>query len=473
MNNKVIPAVCVALLLAVSFCLCVRAGRAQVAGPPPAVAFPAILQPATPPEALEMWRASENNPAALLPYLDRPGLIKTLRKRGVPEGGSYDGPPSGVLYEAEVLRSMAVHRMGDIGGPDNIAALERFAAQSETEKDESGALVARLAVERIRVRQRGRDAYVREMLSWLETPVPPPSTTNRQITEAAFRVPEASRALGVIGAAEAVPLLLAKYEKADRKANRDMRFVGVPVFVRLGDTRGLEVLHDYLQGFAHRRNYFPLEPGQPDVAWAYWKMRTRGLSETAAAREILGATKWDLSALRGDAVLEMLGKPAVPALVAVLTNPPKGRDAEEQAQFVAARVLGSLRAREAVGALRKTLRANKSRHVRGMAGRALGQVGDKAAVPDLIAAVTAEREDTARFDILGALGKLADPRAETVLLQIAAQDANQNIRYVALKALRSAGTAGAIPILEARLPKEPDENVRAEIGFTIRKLKGE
>ena len=467
MSNKVISAVCAALLLAASFCRCAQARQAS--GPSAAVAFPAILQPATPPEALEMWRASENNPAALLPYLDRPELFKALLKKGVPDIFAIDTPSGGARELAGTLHRMAVHRMGDIGGPDNIAALERFAAQSESAKIDYDALLAQFAIERIRVRQRGRDAYVREMTAWLETPAAPPDATNRQMMEAAFRVSQASRALGVIGAAETVPLLLAKYEKG----GRNTRFVGVPVFTRLNDVRAIAVLHDYLAELAHRRNYRPLEPGEPDVAWAYWQMRTRGLSETEAAREILSATKIDLHTLRGYAVLEMLGKPAVPALVAVLTNPPKNHDTEEQAQFIAARALGNLRAREAVGVLRKTLRTNKSKYVRGLAGRALGQIGDKTAVPDLIAAATTEREDTARFDILGALGELADPRAETVLLQIAAQDANQNIRYVALKALRSAGTVGAIPVLEARLPKEPDENVRAEIRFTIRKLKGE
>lgn len=464
MKTKFLPTVCAALL-ATSFCLCARAQ--QVSGPGAVIAFPAILQPATPPEAVEMWRASENNPAALLPYLNRAKLFKTLRDRGVPDTVGIDAPSGGIRDQAWVLSWLAVRRMGDIGTPADVAALEQFADQSDAAKQEQDAVMARLAIERIRSRQHGREAYVREMLSWLETPTLPPNATSRQGTEAAYRVSEAARALGVIGATEAVPLLLAKYEKADRNA----RFVGVPALVRLGDTRAIKVFRDY-PIFGQHDDYFPLEPGQPDVAWAYWQMRTQGMSQAEMVQEMLRSLA-DRSSVGGvSRILELTGRPVVPALVEALTNPPSGPH-PERTQRAAVKVLGNLRAVESVDSLRQLLRNRDNlQDIRASAAHALGQIGDKSALPDLMQAAT-DNDLGVQTATLDSLGELKDERAEAVLLKAAQEAAHPSARYVAIKALRTAGTAGAIPILEARLSKEPDENVRATIAGTIRKLRGE
>jgi len=469
MNNKVIPAMCAALLLAVSFSLCVRTGRAQASGSGTAVAFPAILQPATPPEAIEMWRASENNPAALLPYLDRKGWSQSLRSRLGDEAMQTASTHNYLL----LLHYLAVERMGDVGTSDQIPALEKYAAQSKAEGNSDSATQARLSISRIRARSGGAREYVQEMLRWLQTPDAPDGSTMQQVKDTQQRVVEGARALGVMRSVESVPALIAK-RRQPAWDNTNKGFFLVRSLARIGDPRALETLGKQINNFADYTPaaQIPLEPGEPDVAWAYWQMRTQGMSQAEMIQEMLRSLA-DGSSVSGiSRILELTGRPVVPALMEALTNPPSGPH-PERAQRVAVKVLGNLRAVESVDSLCQILRNRDNlQDIRASAAHALGQIGDKSALPDLMQAA-ADNDLGVQTAALDSLGELKDERAEAVLLKAAQEAAHPSARYVAIKALRTAGTAGAIPILEARLSKEPDKNVRAEIGFTIRKLKSE
>lgn len=93
---------------------------------------------------------------------------------------------------------------------------------------------------------------------------------------------------------------------------------------RIADARALETLEGQLGNFADHvpSAQLPLEPGEPDVAWVYWQMHTNGMSQQETVQAMLQAAVDGPGGLALTQMLERIGQPAIPSLVATLTNAP-------------------------------------------------------------------------------------------------------------------------------------------------------
>jgi hypothetical protein len=456
-----------ALLLAVC-------GRA-IAQPSPGAGRRPNIGVCEPPEAVEMWERSATNPLALFAYLDREAVRKSLEPR------HYDSEKlANLLLD---LESMAVERLGDIGGVGLITRLEEYVGRKVAAKEWDAATTARLTIERIRLRAKGRDAYVQAMIDWVQSPEPvPPTGDSEQPPERSYeqqskdywrRVIDGARALGVVQATEAVPVLIAK-RQAPGWNNTHLGFWLVRALARIGDPRALETMKQQLLLFAWyvQSAQYPLEPEEPDVAWAYWQTRTRGMTQERTIQELIGSLADDAPPhlLGTDGTLELIGGPAVPELVNALTRPPRG-PRPEWAQCEAARVLGKLRAGEAVAPLRGLLRTG-SGITRSASADALGRIGDRSAVPDLMQ-VAAEPNRSLQLSALDALESLADTRAEQPVLALVRSSPDAAVRGAAARTLGKVGTSASVPTLRELLAAESDRDVRNAIERTIKDLAAE
>jgi hypothetical protein len=435
-----------------------------------ALAMPAVIERPAPPEAVEMWERSATNPLALFAYLDREAVRKSLEPR------HYDSEKLGNLLLD--LESMAVERLGDIGGVGLITRLEEYVGRKVAAKEWDAATTARLTIERIRLRAKGRDAYVQAMIDWVQSPEPvPPTGDSEQPPERSYeqqskdywrRVIDGARALGVVQATEAVPVLIAK-RQAPGWNNTHLGFWLVRALARIGDHRALETMKQQLLLFAWyvQSAQYPLEPEEPDVAWAYWQTRTRGMTQDQAIQEMLRSLSDDPAPLQAVRILELTGEPAVPGLLRALAGSLGGRD-PAAAGRLAGVALGRLRARQAVGPLRQAVRSGPP-DMRKVAAQALAEIGDPSALPDLMQAAT-DPDRGVQMSAIDAIGMLGDPAAEGLLLTIAGTASDPNVRYTAAAALGKTGTPNAIPALQALADKEANENVRAAMRAAISKL---
>jgi HEAT repeat protein len=206
-----------------------------------------------------------------------------------------------------------------------------------------------------------------------------------------------------------------------------------------------------------------LEPGEPDILWAYWVMRTQNRTQAEAIQEMIQSMA-DAPGLRAGHILEEIGKPAVPALIQAVTAPPLGQR-PELAQGGAALILGNLRAVEAVSVLRNLLNTGSDSN-RTIAAVSLGKIGDKSALDDLIRAVE-DPDYEVRFSAISALGELKDARAETRLLRLARETQDGNLRFIAVGSLGKCGTSAILPALNDLLSSETEASIRAEIQSAI------
>jgi len=168
---------------------------------PQRMRMPALVLPETPCEWVELYILAQNQPAKLLFYVD-PKTCYGLEKRQ---------PPLPHVGISGLNRLYALRLLGDTGGIEIIPALQSISAQyrqggvSYSSKKQI-AHVIDLTIERIRYRAKGRDAYIREMIRWVQSPEPPWEKSD-EVIDYVERVVEAARALAVVGAQEAVPVL--------------------------------------------------------------------------------------------------------------------------------------------------------------------------------------------------------------------------------------------------------------------------
>lgn len=410
--------------------------------------LPPILLPEPYPEWIQMYRISQRNPAALLRYLDEAYLQRLVPGNSIEDERKRLG-----------LRWYAVVRLGDIAGPELIPALEQYAQKYTTQEAREGQThqdeVARFLhrhIERIRLRAQGRDVYVRAMIEWVRTPVPPASAANlREVDEGWSRVWAGARALGVLQAREGVDALM---ERARQPQNGfyDVERLCVRALARIGDRRALPILERAVKFWTPDywvAEKLPLEPDEPDIVWAYWQMRTEGMTMDEVVADMIRA--FEVPGLKAGQVLLHIGKPAVPALLAVLKDPGSSLDKKQGALSV----LVGLRAKEAKGVLLDLLRHDTGDLARA-AACGLGMLGAKESVPDLLKAAEQEDDQLLKESAIFGLGKLGDPAAEPVLLRLATQHPDPRVRREAVMALERAGTPAAIPVLEQRLQTEVD-----------------
>ena len=430
------------------------------------VILPGIIFKPTPRPLVEIHRLSAKNPAALLSYLDDQWLDRKVY--GTTE-------PLVRWKDMEDMRSQmrvyALRRLGDVASPELIPSLEEYVRRYEVAaKPLEGwtygpneiylelADRVRYTIERIRCRAQGRDAYVKAMVAWVQTPEPPLTAPLRDRWQFWLKTAEGARALGVLKAVEAVPLLV---EKASSSFPPDPY---VFALARMEDRRAMEVLRQYVVGCTGdtRSRSLPLEPEQPDPAWAYWRMRTVGMTLQEAIQELIrevneeqyvGTDLWVRE------MLEYIGQPAVPALIKVLEDP----SSHEPAVSTALHVLTRLRAPEAASAFLGILRRGPCRD---MAAHGLGWLEAREAFDDLLAAARQEEDFELRLSAIDALKRLGDARAEPLLLELL-EHPHSSIRLSAAEALMRVATPAAIPRLRHWLQIEPEVRVRTALRYAI------
>jgi HEAT repeat protein len=426
--------------------------------------LPAIVLDPPYTEWVQMYRLSEKNPSQLLLYLEDEYLNEKV-------------PNHRTILEEDnkwrQLRWYALARLGDTANSELIPLLEEFALRWEkqterTEVYQAFADLARLTIERIRYRMQGTDTYIRAMMQWAQLAPPTlQSGAEREWSQTWRRKQEGIRALGVAKAREAVPLLIQIAGEEDGGYADSARFAA-RALARIGDRRAMEVLRNKLTLWLPRytlATHLPLEPDEPDVAWAYWVMRTDRMKLSEAIDELIRSID-EPALLRQDQVLRHLGKPAVPALIAALKDP----STSSTVKGVAIGVLADLQAQEAAGALLDILRDGKD-GLRADAAHALGILRTNEALMDLMEAAKQDENPGLKQYAIIALGLLGNSLAEPLLLDIVTTHADSNMRYVAAKALAKAGTPGSIKRLEQRLAVEPSVGVKGAILTTINSLR--
>ena len=419
----------------------------------PTLQMPAVIQHPTPLEWIRMYRASERNPSPLPRYLDGAYFF---RSQGSDDTGNLFLSPLGEEYAR--FRQYALERLGDIAGTDLIPALERYVkiyeAQSKRENSSSWiyeefAELARLAIERIRLRAAGRDVYVRTMIQWLCTTIPAPGENNREVHRALMRAMQGARALGVIQAREAVDALMERAKERRGLYDDYVACACVRALARIGDKRTMQVLREGIRRWTTTYGFYyyqaPLEPGETDIAWVYWEMRTSGMSTQQAVAELLDERT--PGALEG---LVHIGKPAEPALLALLKDP----NVRVAIKLEAMGILNGMGSQQAVDIYWDILRRGDQTTLGAAAAASLGVLKVREALPDLLKAAEQDDSFVLKEGAIQGLRELGDPAAEPLLLRLATQHPDSRIRKEAIQALAKAGTPAAIPVLEQRLQTE-------------------
>lgn len=452
------------------------------------LALPAFILRPTPKQWIQIYHLSENNPSALLLYLDDHFLA-----REVP------GDDSEAEQFRALIRWYVLQRIGDVAPPGWIPRLEEYfseyeeqAAQAPQYKRqifEGRADDVRLTIERIRLRSKGRDDYVRAMIEWVQSPEPPLMMPWREKEFLWRRMWYGARALAILKAREGVPAL------AERCTQGIASFIGIDGFyaralARIGDQRSLKALREYLARSVpwtpNICTIVPLEPGEPDPVWAYWQTRTEGMSLEQAIWEVIRTCEREVKVFRHDPpitlpwgsrasesrfvtklyydeILEYIGKPVVPILIKVLED----ANSSVEAISLALKILPKLQAVEAIQTIRKWLHGP----FRNDAAYALGRLRAREAVDDLIAALQRDSSRSFKMSAVEALGEIGDPRAEPLLVSMATEDADENVRFVAVNVLAKVGSSATIPVLEQRLQSEPVDAVKARIRVTLEALR--
>lgn len=415
-----------------------------------------------------MYRAALRNPADLLRYLQQHAEFRSrnrdLRLRIDQDAGWKE------LDRMEYAQEL----LGQYGGADVIPGLERFIAQRLAQRDPQtdwDVAYACLTIERIRLRLQGRHAYVTAMLEWVRR-----GDKNYQDSCDELGVDTSARvarvrlgaiALGALKAPEAVTVLMEKHKELP------LRFDLVRVLAQFEDPSTQELLQREVANFVRTgiiglaQEVRPLRPGEVGPAWAYWRMRTRGMSLHQTIETLLGALGEDEPRAWADVVLQKIGEPAIPFLIEAVKNP-LGKN-PEGCRFYAMRILGEMRAKDAVPLLRELLREavqGGDEKLGNAAAHALGLAGDRSAVPELMEAARRGSWDL-QLSALWALGEIGDSRAERLLLELLSSHPDRTIRGSAAEALSKVGTASALPALRERLSAEKDVSVRGRINWAI------
>ncbi len=451
------------------------AGRADLPPVKDRLRMPAIVKAGTPAHWLRLHRLSERSPHALLEVLEQ---YARACESGEVQPVTIDGEPDPLAID----RLYVLHRLGDVGGEETIAFLQKFLdrrLQDGTMLSWADVILTQLTIERIRARQAGRSAYIAEMARWLRgefTPTRHPDTVAPEGSvyratdhwEGMFRIREALRALGVLRAREAIPVLLDKKQWG--------RFPDMPEVInqlyadalaQMGDKRVLDALNRCLREWDGRTTR-PLEPGQVDPAWAYWQLRTQGMNLEQTVYALIGARAGNDVGRGVVEILTAIGAPAVPFLLKALQQPPGPN--VEGALCAAIEALGSIRATEAVEPLRQLLRNTPLRSVRGAIADALGKIGDPSVIPDLVALLSDE-DRSVRTDAVAALGQIKEPEAILPLLRVLREHPDELTRTAAARELAFAGRRWLIPILEYQMMVEQSDLVQDYLRWALANLR--
>ncbi|MEJ5252081.1 MAG: HEAT repeat domain-containing protein [Chthonomonadetes bacterium] len=446
----------VAVVTAVSITMTVAGSPLQF---PRRINMPALLLPETPPEWIYLYRIGHENPANLLPYL-RPEILER-----------EDLPPGWIPTQC---RLYAVWLVGDLAKPDLIDELEVIAEAyllRGQPPDLRAAHALTLAIERIRWRAMGNEAYLQEMMRWIQMPPPPKGASTEEQLRYRERVIAGSRALGWARAREAVPVLI-ELLRGEWVNNMSYPFL-VRALARIGDRRAMETLKREVRGWDWRLPAWqvPLEPYEPDPCLVYWQMRTEGMNTEQVIAELIRSMAQEAGDLQQEEILERwIGMAAVPQLLRALTHPPEGKYVSG-CRIVCARLLSKWGVKQAIPALLALLRdEGQEESVRDYCAVALGRLGAKEALEDLIAAARQDEKRLLKYAGIEALGLIGDSRAEAVLLECL-KHREPSVRHIAAEALSTAGTASAIPALELQLQVETDRDTRGQIELTLQALR--
>jgi len=462
------------------------AAHADLPLPKDRLQMPAIIMGKTPAHWVRLHRLSQRSPQPLLAVLEDYVRARESGEVAPVLMCEHDAP-----HSLAMGRVYALHRLGDIAGEEVIPALQKFIDK----RLEDGSLVSwidvittQLTIERIRVRQAGRAAYIAEMVRWLRgefTPTRHEATIPKPLPgqlvdplmlratdhwEGMFRMREAIRALGVLRAREALPVLLDMQQWGRFPDPPDGRnSLLAEALARIGDERALDQLEQCLRKWSGDAG--PLEPGQVDPAWAYWHMRTRGLNLEQTVSVMVSALARDdhLGTRTGvPDILAVLGRLVVPYLVKWLQQPPGPNT--DNALFGIINALGKMRAAEAVTPLRQLLRQSPSAFVRREIAWALGRIGDPSTIPNL-ASLAQDEERGVRVFAVGALGEMRHPEAISVLLKLLRKHPDEFTRGDAARELGWSGMRWLIPILRYQQMVEPSTLVRDELEYAVALLR--
>lgn len=424
--------------------------------------MPTVLLKPTPPEWIALYEQAQTDLHGLVSYID-PSELSNPNSKIFPPGA----------YRFTVMQ-YAVDLLGDFGGVEIIPVLQNFAqiyrqCPYGSVADKQLAFVLDLTAERIRYRAMGREEYIREMIRWVRTPPPDPPGGEASI-ERMDRIIVGARALGVIKAREAVPVLQELLEKEWRTSPWSL-FILRPL-AQIGDRRAMADFE-----YEMRNCFFPwspaeqvpLQPGERDIGVVYWQMRTQGMTQNQVIDELIRSMADSFCLLREDAVLrDLVGPVAVPQLLKTLSEPPEGK-AQHIAQGKAALLLGEWRVSQAVPELRKLLRGTAHLFVRMCAARALGHIADLSALDDLITVARDRNEHShIRSNATEALGGYRRSEATDTLVDLLD---DKQVRAVALDALAKCGTPAIIPVLEQRYCVETNDSFKRTIAWTIKRIK--
>ncbi|MGC8784059.1 MAG: HEAT repeat domain-containing protein [Armatimonadota bacterium] len=470
MKHNTLFAIALTLLLA-------SVVMADLPQPKDPLVMPAIALRQTPAQWVRIYRESEKDPATLLRYLhEHIRFVSTRQSAPVVEPLS---DPEGI-FQLET-RTYVFNRLGDVGTPDLIPAIEQFIQRRREMNDwatQSDVALAQLSIERIQARARGPEAYKNTMLDWVRNPTSYPGALTageRWTSMAVKRFGYGIRALAKMGANDAVTVILEALEKAKQQMTKAQwffsRFAILHWLAQFEDGRVVGLLEEDLFLFgsvAVPWAGYHLEPGEKDPEWAYWQICTKGMDVSRTVETILQAAGNGGPGRFKFQILSLLGDPAIPALLKSVAEPLPCK-LPENAQAVAIRALGELRSRNAVEPLLGVIRVGSPR-LRREAIDALGKIGDPVALPDLLE--LAQNSDFyLQMAAIDALGNMGDSRAEPVLLKLLSEHPNANIRYGAAEALIKVGTPAAIPVLEGRLQAEPSHSVQGRIGWALQILR--
>jgi HEAT repeat protein len=252
-----------------------------------------------------------------------------------------------------------------------------------------------------------------------EPAVVPLMTAIRQNAFTVFTLPEAVRALGGIGAIQAVDLLIEELESwnvhAVQEAAKGLGHIGSP-----------QAIQPLIDMFRH-----DWEDTETITAW----------QEAATA-------------------LAAIGEPALPALLTALS------DEDDNVRQGVAEALGQLHDPRTVGPLVKALQDETS-IVRAYVADALAKLGDKRAIEPLIALLTDE-DWYVRAHVLSALGQLGGPSVFAPLVS-ALDDQEPWVRSAAVYGLGKLQDARIQNILLEAL-KDSDGRVRSAAALTLGKI---
>ncbi|GIV20042.1 MAG: hypothetical protein KatS3mg023_1793 [Armatimonadota bacterium] len=424
----------------------------------PGLRMPALLLKPTPQELIDIHHLGVANPKSLLRYIG-PEWFERADNEASQE----------VRWRC---RTYAVHFIGDIGDTDVIPELERIAQRYRLRGEEQIADVLLLTIERIRYRALGREAYVKEMMRWVQWSEPREGGRSKDY-EYFDRVTEGARALAVIQAKEAVPLLLEVWQRPRWREGPWSLFLIRPL-ARLGDRRALEAIQHEMRA-VFTPNYpaeqVPLEPGEPDPGCVYWLWRTEGMSLQQAVDTLVISMAGSYAKLKEDEVLRhYVGTAAIPQLLKYLSEPPHG-ESSEVAQGMVARLLGEWRVKEAVPRLLDLAETSGSRFVRVNSIMALGDIAAPETIENLIALAKQTSDGFSQTAAIHALGKFPDKRAVAALLDLFLNSPQAGVRITALQDLQNHGDLTTVSALEERLRTERDETIKRSIAFTIKHIR--